>query len=201
MSKRIAARHLHATDFDHEHAWGDFSGHEQRLILAVALWPKRRSRSISAPVSFGNILSSRGSNPGMAHPLEFNTIHERSAESVQPRAAPVKAGINLPNCNFGLSLWSRLRHRLNTLAIAFEETRFDTLGVGTKIAFSKGSLQLCGSRPDQISSASLAFILGRFGKRLRKHSSAPLGRHPLPRYLPIHPRSGQAHPLNFLYRA
>jgi hypothetical protein len=30
-------------------------------------------------VSFGNILSSRGSNPGMAHPLEFNTIHERSA--------------------------------------------------------------------------------------------------------------------------
>ena len=28
----------------------------------------------------------------MAHPLEFNTIHERSAESVQPRAAPVKAG-------------------------------------------------------------------------------------------------------------
>src|ERR1700722_20358646 len=37
MSKRIAARHLHPTDFDHEHARGDFSGHEQRLILAVAL--------------------------------------------------------------------------------------------------------------------------------------------------------------------
>jgi hypothetical protein len=27
---------------------------------------------------------------------------------VQPHAAPVKAGINLPNCNFGLSLWSRM---------------------------------------------------------------------------------------------
>jgi hypothetical protein len=27
---------------------------------------------------------------------------------VQPRAAPVKAGINLSNCNFGLSLWSRM---------------------------------------------------------------------------------------------
>ena len=27
---------------------------------------------------------------------------------MQPRAAPVKAGINLPNCNFGLSLWSRM---------------------------------------------------------------------------------------------
>ena len=27
---------------------------------------------------------------------------------MQPRAAPVKAGINLPNCNFGLSLRSRM---------------------------------------------------------------------------------------------
>ena len=77
--------------------------------LSVRCPLKRRSRSISALVSFGNILSSRGSNPGMAHPLEFNTIQsERSAESVQPRAAPVKAGINLPNCNFALSLWSRM---------------------------------------------------------------------------------------------
>src|SRR6202011_6173326 len=38
MSDRIAARHFRAAGFEHEHTWSGFSGHKQRLILAVALY-------------------------------------------------------------------------------------------------------------------------------------------------------------------
>jgi hypothetical protein len=37
MPHWIAACHLYAAGFEHEHAWSGFSGHEQRLTLAVAL--------------------------------------------------------------------------------------------------------------------------------------------------------------------
>jgi hypothetical protein len=36
MPEGIAARHLHATGFEHEHARRDFSRDEQRLTLAIA---------------------------------------------------------------------------------------------------------------------------------------------------------------------
>src|ERR1700733_3452221 len=110
MSKRIAARHLHPTDFDHEHARGDFSGHEQRLILAVAL----QLAEAEEPVDFRTgefwkhaFVARIESRHGPSSRVQHNPI--RKVSRVSATACGSGQGrINLPNCNFGLSLRSRM---------------------------------------------------------------------------------------------
>ena len=85
MPKRVAPRHLHATGLEHEHARSDFSGHEQRLFLAVAphlaeaaepidfRWPEFWEHSFVARIDLG-----------MARPRAFNLNPiRRSAESAR----------------------------------------------------------------------------------------------------------------------
>ena len=134
MSKRIAAPHSHAIGLEHEHAASNFSGHEQRLVLAVWLHLAEAEESIDfRSTELWNILLSRGSILGMLHPHAFKAIEsKRSATLVRRerllargwrkgtvqlgqvtrRQANVERGAILPN----MSRLARPRDRANVIS-------------------------------------------------------------------------------------
>ena len=124
MPKRIAARDLHATGFEHEHARSDFSGHEQRLIFSVALHLTEAEEPVDfrgsefwkhpfvARIDFRHAPSSRGGN----NPIQKSatSVHrERTSQSRYYAAGP-QLRLDLTIEERGVSIEAKMSARSST---------------------------------------------------------------------------------------